>query len=63
MRTVSHEGCVCGSVVGTAGVGEDSRGSSCCGVAIDVDRVMILLGMLVAMGAKSTSFATLVSLE
>ena len=63
MRTVSHQGCVCDSVVGTAGVGEDSRGSGFCWGAIDVGRVMILVGMLVAMGAKLTSLAILVSLE
>ena len=63
VRTVSHEGCVCGSVFRTVGVGEGSRGSCRCEGAIDVGQVMILVGTLLAMGVKLTSVAILVSLE
>ena len=62
MRKVSQE-CVCGSFFGFAESGGDGHGSGDCGGAVDVGRVMVLVGMLVAMGVKLTSVAILVSLE
>ena len=61
MRTVSHEGCDCWSVCVNAGSGVDGRGSADRGDAVDVGRVIMLVGMLVAMGVKLTSVAILVS--
>ena len=55
MRTVSHEGCDCWSVRVNAGSGVDGRGGVDRGGAVDVGRVIMLVGMLVAMGVKLTS--------
>ena len=63
MRTVSQEGCGCESVGGNARSGVNGRGSGDLWGAVDVGRVMMLVGMLVAVGVKLTSVAVLVSLE
>ena len=63
MRTVSHEGCNCWSVCVNAGSGFDGLGGVDRRGAVDVGRVIMLVGMLVAIGVKLTSVAILVSLE
>ena len=45
MRTVSQEGCGCESVCGNAGSGVGGRGSGDRGGAVDVGRVMMLVGV------------------
>ena len=63
MRTVSQEGFGCESIYGNAGSGVDGHGGCDLVGMVDVGRVMMLVGMLVAVGLKLTSVAVLVSLE
>ena len=63
MRTVSQEGCGCESVCGNAGSGVNGGGSGDLVGVVDVGRVMMLVGILVAVGVKLTSVAVLVSLD
>ena len=63
MRTVSQEGCSGESIGGNAESGVNGRGSEDLVGAVDVGCVMMLVGILVAVGVKLTSVAVLVSLE
>ena len=61
MRTVSQEGFGGESVGGNAESGVSGRGSEDLVGAVDVGRVMMLVGILVAVGVKLTLVAVLVS--
>ena len=63
MRTVSQEGFSGESVGGNAESGVSGLGSEDLVGAVDVGRVMMLVGIHVAVGVKLTSVAVLVSLE
>ena len=63
MRTVFQEGFGGESVGGNAESGVSGRGSEDLVGALDVSRVMMLVGILVAVGVKLTSVAVLVSLD
>ena len=63
MSTESQEEFRVESVGGNAESGVSGRGSEDLVGAVDVGRVMMLVGILVAVGVKLTSVAVLVSLE
>ena len=63
MRTVFQEGFGGESVSGNTEFGVSGRGSEDLVGAVDVSRVMMLVGILVAVGVKLTIVAVLVSLD